>query len=239
MSLRYAAASDSGPQRTANEDSLRTLPELGLFIVADGMGGHVAGEVASRIASDAVVHVVRSTESPDRIRDEAERLGEALIACNQAVLREADRLNLAGMGTTLTALLVRGSTVTMAHVGDTRAYLVLPEELRQLTKDHTLVNLLVDSGAIELREVATHPERHVLTQAIGTQSSVQPDVIQLRVSPESRILLSSDGLHDVVPPDRIHELASAPELDAIPQSLIAAANQLGGPDNITAILVEP
>lgn len=238
MSPRFAAASDPGLQRTANEDSLRALPELGFFIVADGMGGHLAGEVASRIASDAVVDVVRSTESPERIRDEGARLGEALISCNQAVLREADRLSLPGMGTTLTALLIRGSTITIAHVGDTRAYLVLPDELRQLTKDHTLVNLLVESGAIEPEEVASHPERHVLTQAIGTQPSVQPDVIQLRVSPKSRILLSSDGLHDVVSHDRIHELTRSPNLDGIPQSLIVDANRLGGPDNITAIVVE-
>jgi protein phosphatase len=239
VTLRCAVVSDSGQLRENNEDAARALPESGLFVVADGMGGHIAGEVASRVASDAIVDIVVSGMQPQRIRDEAPRLGEALIAANNAVRREAERLELVGMGTTLTALLIRGSTATIAHVGDSRAYLVRRRELRQLTRDHTLVSLLIDSGVIRPEEAMLHPERHVLTQAIGTQTEIHPDVAQFRISKGSRFLLSSDGLHDVVPGDEIRDLARRPDLDEAARALIDSANAHGGPDNITVVLVDP
>jgi len=238
VNLQCAIVSDSGQVRENNEDTARALPESGLFVVADGMGGHIAGEVASRVASDAIVHVFSSGETPRLIRDEATRLGEAVIAANNAVRREAERLELVGMGTTLTALLIRGSTATIAHIGDSRVYLVRRGTLRQLTRDHTLVALLIESGSIPADEGPMHPERHVLTQAIGTQVAVHPDVSQYRVSKGSRFLLSSDGLHDVVPQDKILDLAQKPDLDEAAQSLIDCANAHGGPDNITVVLVD-
>jgi protein phosphatase len=238
VTLRCAVASDSGQLRENNEDAARALPDSGLFVVADGMGGHIAGEVASRVASDAIVDVVCSGSSPRRIRDESSRLGEAVIAANSAVRREADRLELVGMGTTLTALLIRGSTATIAHIGDSRAYLVRKGELRQLTRDHTLVSLLIDSGVIQPEEAALHPERHVLTQAIGTQATVHPEVRQFRFAKGSRFLLSSDGLHDVVPADGILDLAQRPDLEEAARSLVDAANAHGGPDNITVVMVD-
>jgi protein phosphatase len=231
-------ASDAGQQRENNEDAARALPDVGLFLVADGMGGHIAGEVASRVASDAIVEIFSSAEPPRLIRDEAARLGEAIIAANSAVRREAERLELVGMGTTLTVLLVRGSTATVGHVGDSRAYLIRKDDVRQLTRDHTLVALLIQSGAIEAAEATSHPERHVLTQAIGTQADIQPDVAQHRLHRGSRLMLSSDGLHDVVPPGEIAELVHIEDPEAAARALVDRANALGGPDNITVVLID-
>jgi protein phosphatase len=239
VSPRWALRTDPGLQRENNEDAARALPERGLFVVADGMGGHVAGEVASRVASDALVEVVVSAPPPRRIRDEAARLGEALITANSAVRREAERLELEGMGTTLTALLLRGRTATLAHVGDSRAYLVREGELRQLTRDHTLVAMLVESGALEPEEAVGHPERHVLTRALGTHGTVHPDVSQLRIPRTGRFLLSSDGLHDVVPEREILELAVGDDLDEAVRRLVDATRSYGAPDNVTVLLVEP
>jgi protein phosphatase len=238
VNLQCVVVSDSGQVRENNEDAARALLESGLFIVADGMGGHIAGEVASRVASDAIVEVFSSGVQPRLIRDEASRLGEALIAANTAVRHEAERLELVGMGTTLTALLIRGSTATIAHIGDSRVYLVRKGTLRQLTRDHTLVSLLIESGAIPPEQGAMHPERHVLTQAVGTQVAVHPDVAQYRISKGSRFLLSSDGLHDVVPQDEILDLAQNPDLDEAARALVDRANSHGGPDNITVVLVD-
>lgn len=239
MIERWALQSDPGLLRENNEDAARALPELGLFVVADGMGGHVAGEVASRVASDAVVEVFSSTAPPRRIRDEAPRLGEALMAANSAVRREADRLELMGMGTTLTALLLRGRTATIAHVGDSRAYVIRNGELRQLTHDHTLVATLVESGALTPEEAFAHPERHVLTRALGTHGTVQPDVLQVRIPRAARFLLSSDGLHDVVPAPVILELASGADLEEAAHGLVEVTRSHGAPDNVTVVLVEP
>jgi protein phosphatase len=238
LNLRCAVISDAGRLRENNEDAARALPASGLFVVADGMGGHIAGEVASRVASDAIVDVVFSGAQPRRIRDEASRLGEAVIAANNAVRREAEQRELVGMGTTLTALLIRGSTATIAHIGDSRAYLVRKGEMRQLTRDHTLVALLIESGAIAEDQGGMHPERHVLTQAIGTQETVHPDVAQFRIYKGSRFLLSSDGLHDVVPGSEILDLVQRSDLDDAARSLVDRANAHGGPDNITVVLVD-
>jgi protein phosphatase len=237
--VRYAFKTDRGRVRENNEDSCRSLPELGLFVVADGMGGHIAGEVASRVAADTLVDVVRSRKRPRRAQDEGPMLGEAVIVAHNAVGREATERGLLGMGTTLTALHVRGRIGTVAHVGDSRACLVQRRSLRRLTRDHTLAEMLVESGAISAREAMTHPERHVLTQAIGPNAQIEPDVVQTRLRAGVRVLLSSDGLHDVVPEEEIHELARIDDLDQAVERLVARTNELGAPDNVTVILVEP
>jgi protein phosphatase len=236
---RFALASDVGRIRANNEDSVSALPDLGLFAVADGMGGHVAGEFASRLALETLVEVVRKREKPRRVRDIGPLLCEAILAANSAVYREAETRGLMGMGTTLTALYVRGRTGVVGHVGDSRAALVRGESLRWLTRDQTLAGLLMEAGSLDPGEMGHHPERHLLLQAIGPSPAVQPELVQTRVPREARLLLSSDGLHDVVSDQEIAELASIPEIVEAVHRLVERANALGGPDNITVLLVEP
>lgn len=238
MSCAFALRTDTGRVRENNEDAALALPEFGLFIVADGMGGHAAGEVASQLAVETLVNWLSGRRVPRAIRDEAPLMRSALIEANLAVYRKSREPGLEGMGTTLTALLLRGRTATIAHAGDTRAYLVYKSRLRQLTHDDTLIALLIEQGVADAGQSSSHPDRHVLTQAVGSQPTVEPQVVRLRVPKAARILLSSDGLHDVVDDAQLASLASHAELETAANSLVDRANELGGPDNITALLVQ-
>jgi protein phosphatase len=230
--------SDTGREREQNEDYAHVFPELSLFVIADGMGGHVAGEVASHVAVETVATVVSRHEQPRLVRDEGPLLGEAILAAHMAVAHKAEELELHGMGTTLTALRIRGRTATIAHIGDTRVCLLRDAKLRQLTRDHTMVTMLIEAGAIAPEQAMHHPERHLLTQAVGPAMPIEPDVFQVRLPRDVRILLSTDGLHDIVPPAELIELASEPDLEQAADKLIARANERGGPDNITVILID-
>jgi protein phosphatase len=239
LSARYALATDAGLLRENNEDSVRAIPELGLYVIADGMGGHVAGEVASRVAADTLATMVANQPEPRRVRDQIEILEQAIHEANNAVLREAKERGLAGMGTTLTGLRITRRTATVTHVGDTRAYFVKTRKLDPLTTDHTLVAMLISTGVLKADQAMDHPDKHLLTQAIGTHAEIEPDVFQRRIPRGCRILLCTDGLHDVVREDKIHELARLPTLEESAQALIDAANAEGGPDNVSVLLVEP
>jgi protein phosphatase len=166
-------------------------------------------------------------------------LAQAMTDANQAVLRKAADHQLYGMGTTLTAVLIRGRMVSVAHVGDTRAYFVREDSLQVITRDHTVVGLMVQTGLLGEEEAHLHPDRHMLLQALGTQEAVEADVFQARIPGGTRILLSSDGLHDVVPAGEILQYACDPDLERAALGLIGAANAHGGPDNITVVLIEP
>jgi protein phosphatase len=201
MSLRYALCSDTGNQRANNEDKALVVDDLDLFVIADGMGGHAAGEVASAVAVETVVSIYRDHQKPRRIMDEGPILGHAVVEANKVVNQTAAERDLHGMGTTLTALKFRGRTAVISHVGDTRVYQLRNGKLKQLTQDHTLVAILVKSGVISKKEAWHHPDRNVITRAVGVQGSVEPEVKRIRVSRGSRLLLSTDGLHDAVPGD--------------------------------------
>jgi protein phosphatase len=237
VSWPYALVSDTGRMRENNEDCARVLPELGLYVIADGMGGHVAGEVASRVAADTMAAEVARHPNPRRVRDQQGILHTAIVAANTAVLREGETRKLLGMGTTLTALRVTRRTATISHIGDTRAYFVRPKRLQQLTTDHTLVAMLVATGVVHTDEAQNHPDKHLLTQAIGTHAEIEPDVFQKRIPRGCRILLCTDGLHDHTPLDEVHRLALLPDIDEAAQALVDAANSCGGPDNVTVILI--
>ncbi len=239
MSFRYALATDTGRLRDNNEDSARVVPELGLFVVADGMGGHIAGEIASQVAADTVAAAIADQPTPRRIRDQQQIMHDAVLTANDAVLREGLSRSLRGMGTTLTALRITSRTATISHVGDSRAYFVRPRKLDPLTTDHTMVSMLVAMGAVQPEDAIDHPDKHLLTQAIGTQPFVEPQIVQKRIPKACRILLSTDGLHDYVPAPDILAIASSGELQTSAQQLIDAANECGGPDNITVILIDP
>ncbi len=238
MSVPYALLSDTGIQRQNNEDAVHAVPELDLFVIADGMGGHAAGEVASAVAIETLISVYRNRPGARRIKDEGTILCHAILEANDAVNRAASEGDLRGMGTTLTALKFRGRSAVISHVGDTRVYQLNNGKLKQLTTDHTLVAILQKSGVITEEEAWQHPDRNVITRAVGVHGSVEPELLQVRIARGARLLLSTDGLHDLVPASEIAELAAEPDLDAAISKLIARANELGSPDNVTAILLQ-
>ena len=239
MSLQYVIATDRGRERQNNEDTALAVPELGLFVIADGMGGHIGGEVASQVAIDSLLAFLKGHGPARDLKDGARLLSEAVLEANSAVLHEAERRKLAGMGTTLTALQISERTVTICHVGDTRAGFLQNGELSVLTRDHNIATLMVDQGIIPAGQATRHPERHMLTQAVGTSGSIDPDIVQVEIPAGARILLSTDGLHDVVPAEFIAQLAGQEDLEAATQALIDQANERGGPDNVTVILIDP
>jgi protein phosphatase len=237
--MRYALVTDTGMERTNNEDSAGADLDLGLFVVADGMGGHAAGEVASRVAVDSVFAAIRARERPARARDEAELLLQAVHDANAAVLREAAERGTHGMGTTLSAVIVRKRAAVIANVGDSRVYLISRKGIAQLSTDHTLVMQLVERGLLTPEEARTHTDKHVLTMAIGTPGVLEPQLLHAKVPPKGRLLLCSDGLHDLLPESEIEELAKLPDLDEAANALVSRANYRGGFDNVTVLLIEP
>jgi protein phosphatase len=237
--MRCALVSDMGMERTNNEDSAVADLELGLFVVADGRGGHAAGEVASRIAADTTVAAMRARARPARARDEAELLLQAVHDANAAVVREAGERGTHGMGTTLSAVCVRKRAAVIANVGDSRVYLISRKGLAQLTTDHTLVMQMVERGLLTPEEARVHPDKHVLTMAIGTPGMLEPQLLHAKVPPGGRLLLCSDGLHDLLPEDEIEALAKIADIDEAARALVARANERGGFDNVTVLLVEP
>ncbi|MCW2912425.1 MAG: protein serine/threonine phosphatase [Actinomycetia bacterium] len=234
LGIRYAARSDVGMLREGNEDSAYAGARL--LAVADGMGGHVGGEIASAAAIETLRKL--DTDVP---------ASELLAALERTVKEANDKLHkivegepsLQGMGTTLTAMLWSGSHVALVHIGDSRAYLLRNGELFQITHDHTLVQSLVDEGRISLDEAASHPQRSLLLRALDGRGEVDPDLALREAQVGDRYLLCSDGLSGVVSAETIHQVLSAqPEpIEAI-KHLIDLANRGGGPDNITCVVAD-
>jgi len=237
MRLRAAAASDVGRRRRTNEDHHGHDAALGLFLVADGMGGHSAGQVASALAIDAVLESIREsvgTTTP------SERLRAAFTAANRAIFGRAEsRADLMGMGTTLVALLVSGGRAALAHVGDSRAYRVRAGGIRLLTDDHSLVGELQRRGEISAAAAREHPHRHVLTRALGVRPGVEADLAELALADGDVFVLCSDGLTQHVRDEEIAKAVQdrADDLEGACQGLLALANTRGGEDNATVVLV--
>lgn len=233
LSVRYGARSDVGLLRTLNEDSMYAGPRL--LAIADGMGGHAAGEVASRIAIESVAPLDEDQPGDDLL----DSLRQAVDSAS-AYLRDmvsADNA-LEGMGTTLTALLFAGHRLGLLHIGDSRAYLLRENELTQITHDHTLVQGLIDEGRLSPEEATTHPQRSWITRALDGRSSIDPDVSVREVRPGDRYLICSDGLSGPVSEETLAEtLRSGSPQDACDR-LVDLALRAGGPDNITAIVAD-
>lgn len=234
MSLgAYAGATDTGRTRRRNEDSYVVAPPL--FCVADGMGGAQAGEVASRLAAAAVEEVVDQGG-----RSGPERVTSLIQEANRRVYERASvDPTVSGMGTTITVALVEGG-VTIGHVGDSRAYLVRDGILTQLTEDHSLVNELVKSGKLSREEAEQHPQRSVITRALGTDPDVDVDAFTVDAQPGDLFLLCSDGLTSMVDNEEILTLLerNRDDLKGATKSLLTAANRGGGEDNITVVTFE-
>jgi protein phosphatase len=245
--------SDVGKFRDHNEDSLIAFQGIqidvdagapfGFCVVADGMGGHNAGEVASSLAARVVSRsVLRDVYVPYLLNDEpqadlvpiTEILADAVQSADDLVHRQVP-----GSGTTLTCALILGQRAYIAHVGDSRAYLLTDNEMTQITQDHSYVGRLMELGELSPEEAAIHPQRHVLYRAIGQGENLDIDIHHQAMPPGGRILLCSDGLSGSVPDEEIMRIAvsAATPQDAC-QQLVDAANDTGGPDNITVAIIE-
>ncbi|MCE2539139.1 MAG: Stp1/IreP family PP2C-type Ser/Thr phosphatase [Acidobacteria bacterium] len=248
MRLTCAARTDPGRRREANEDSFCTREDLGLFIVADGMGGHVAGEIASRLVVQEVERFVAATPSAAAGHAPAlggkgsagDRLGAALVEANRLLAaRIAEDAALQGMATTAVALLSEAGDITLAHVGDSRAYRWRAGHLTQLTSDHSWVEEEVRAGRLTAAEARRHPWKHVVTRAISGGTDLEVEVSALALEQGDRILLCSDGLSTVVADRAIAEAlrVDRPSHETCDE-LVRRANNAGGPDNVTVVLIE-
>ncbi len=236
LALHYALQSDVGLLREGNEDSAYAGPRL--LAIADGMGGHAAGEVASAVAISAIAPLDRQG-----LTGQSEMLGAlaSAVASARSTLHEMSMADPAteGMGTTLTALLWAGDEVAICHIGDSRAYLLRDGDLYQITRDHTLIQSLVDEGRLSPAAAATHPQRSLIMRALQGSTDVDPDLNMHKAILGDRYLLCSDGLTDVVSDEAVHEtLATVPDADTAVQLLINQAIANGGPDNITCIVAD-
>jgi protein phosphatase len=233
-----------------NEDSLALNQEQRLYVVADGMGGHAAGEVASRVAVDAIDEFVRLTGGneeitwpfglDDSISYDGNRLKTAIRHANRKVLEATrERADYEGMATTVAAVLVDGDVANLGHVGDSRVYLWSERRLVQLTSDHSWVNEQIQSGVISAEQARSHPLRNVVTRALGGRPDLVVDIQSRRVSPGELLLLCSDGLTTMVTDEDIARILGEAEGDIAraAQSLVDTANARGGEDNITVILL--
>jgi PPM family protein phosphatase len=230
--LRYAARSDRGLIRGNNQDSVYAGPRL--LAVADGMGGHAAGDVASKVVIAALEHLDDDAPSGDLLQALREAVFEGSEHLRE-VIRESPQLE--GMGTTLTAILFAGGRLALCHVGDSRAYLVRDGQLSQITHDDTFVQTLIDDGRITAEEANSHPQRSLLLRALNGQE-VEPDLSMREARAGDRYLLCSDGLSGVVSEETLAEALKDPDPQSTADRLIELALRSGGPDNITVIVAD-
>lgn len=242
--MRVGASTDTGMVRQLNEDCYYIPPnidkDIHLFIVADGMGGHKAGEVASKIAIDTVVSYITAVykdiakDNPNLLR----LLSESILKANKVVYeRSKTDLRLEGMGTTLDVVLIDEGRLFIGHVGDSRVYVIRRNNIYQLTRDHSYVEQLVKSGTITREEANNHPQRNIITRALGTDEVVEIDVCVRRLFDNDRIVLCTDGLTNMVPDEQIKQMVvQLNSCQHTAEQLVMAANDAGGIDNVTVIV---
>lgn len=249
MTTEAFGLTDVGRKRQHNEDSMLVDPSLGLYIVADGMGGHAAGEVASAKATEVVKqHIMANrqvfkdlAQNPTQAnRSNAAALVEVSIqkACAEIYRTAVADSTKRGMGTTLVCLAFTGNKGVIGHVGDSRVYLVRNGQCHRLTEDHTLVAAQLKAGTISKEQAASSQYRNVITRAVGIQESVQVDTLIVEGVPGDTFLLCSDGLHGYLNDDEVAPLVAAVQAKELPKKFIALANERGGKDNITAVVVQ-
>ena len=251
MRVSSASATDKGLRRSTNEDRFSAREDLSLFVVADGMGGHAAGEVASQAAVDGIVAFVEATQtmSPDQTwpvpfdheqSANANRLRAGFRMGNrQLAARIAASSELRGMATTAVAVLIDGGTGTVAHVGDSRVYRLRDGQLERLTRDHSWVEEQIGVGALSETAARQHPWRNIVTRALSGSEDREVDIHEISLKSGDRLLLCSDGVFNVLSDDQISEvLQRKTDLERLCHALIQGANDGGGPDNVTAVVLE-
>jgi serine/threonine protein phosphatase PrpC len=251
MAVTWAALTDPGLRRSENEDSYCVRVALGLFVVADGMGGHAAGEVASRVVVDELQTFVEATTQmgpqdtcPTPLDGELSRDGNRLKAGlhlgNRRIGSRIEENNdLHGMATTAVAALVTNDQLALAHVGDSRAYLWRAGTLSRLTRDHSWVEEQIDAGMLSVAAAREHPWRSIVTRALSGNDGLEVEVAQFALEARDRVLLCSDGLSSVLPDEEIAGvMAAGTALDAVCEELVKRTNAGGGPDNVTTLLLQ-
>ncbi|MCL6612353.1 MAG: Stp1/IreP family PP2C-type Ser/Thr phosphatase [Peptococcaceae bacterium] len=234
--MRWSQATETGLVRRQNEDCLCVIPDLALFAVADGMGGHLAGEVASRMAVESVARQLQSGNRDDTVKSLLEGVRRANSDIYKASRRDG---SCRGMGTTLTVAVISGGDLVLAHVGDSRAYIIRGDKIHLLTEDHSLVQEMIRHGGITREQARDHPHRNVLTRALGTEPLVDVDLISIKLERGDILLLCTDGLYGLVGDEEILELVrSAANPDQAVRMLVDEALRRGGSDNISVIVVE-
>ncbi len=236
--MKVSSATSAGRIRPLNEDAyFVSEPSSGsvLAVVADGMGGHNAGEVAAGEAV-GIFHKVLFGSSGDALKD---ALLRAVSEANSKIYEMSiHKKKLSGMGTTITACVAEEKKVTAVQVGDSRLYLIRGNKITQITKDHSLVEMLVESGSITKEQAKHHPQRNVITRAVGTDETVEADIYEFPVEPEDKILLCSDGLVNMVEDETILSvIKTAENADLAVKQLVQEAENAGGTDNITVVLI--
>lgn len=236
--MKFYKLTNIGLVRKVNEDALLAEEELGLFGVADGMGGHQAGEVASSLAVHALVEYFKQHRA-GRQGEEQAVLRASVEDANRRVYTQAEHQpHFKGMGTTITVGLFQGCKLQVAHVGDSRAYMLRGDSFTQLTTDHSLVFELVQNGGISEEEAFQHPQRNVLTRALGTAPEVETDLQELELATGDRLLFCTDGLSGLLREEEIKDIIQQGQLQKVGDDLLAQALEKGGTDNITMVLVD-
>ncbi len=233
---------DIGVTREMNQDYFFTSEEPvgnlpNLFIVADGMGGHNAGEFASRYTVETIVKTVSESEKKDAVSI----LEEAISSANSYLLEHArENEGMAGMGTTIVAATVKGSELSVANVGDSRLY-IAGKEMRQITKDHSLVQEMVRMGELDAEKAKSHPDKNIITRAIGAQENVKVDFFEVALKPGEKVMMCTDGLSNMLEDTELLAILSEPgkNLAEKVEKMVNMANQNGGKDNITVVVFQP
>lgn len=232
MQINVWCRTDKGLRRESNQDSFLARPELGLYIVADGMGGHSGGEVASAMAVHAVAQFVQQNQTMPA-RDLMLRAYQE--ASRQIFERAAQESRLSGMGTTMVLLYIREGMIYIANVGDSRAYLFRKPFYWQMTEDHSLMNEQLRAGILKEENIATFTSRNVITRSVGYEKNVQADVIQRELVPGDSYLICSDGFSGLVPDKVAGDILNQTEASKVPDVCIAKALENGGDDNVTVL----
>ena len=250
MHAAWAARTDPGLRRTQNEDSYCARPELGLFVVADGMGGHAAGEVASRLAVEAIASVVETTTGlsaqdtwpipfDTSVSRDGNRLRAGFDLANRRIAeRMAEASELRGMATTAVAVLLADKATALAHVGDSRAYLFRDASLTRLTRDHSWVEEQVQAGMLSESAAREHPWRNIVTRALAGGETLDVEVAEPVLKPGDRLLLCSDGLPSVLTDPDISKIVSGTDRSGVCDELVRLVNERGGPDNVTILVLD-
>ena len=242
--MRFAAGTDTGLIRNSNEDSYRIIPESSrnpcVVIIADGMGGHNCGEVASRMTVDYISEFIERSGSqlfscPDIGEEIRKQVGEVNTAVFEASLASPEA---SGMGTTLTMAVIVGTRVTVAHVGDSRLYMACSDTMRQMTQDHSYIEELIKNGTLTREEAERHPRKHVITRAIGSSKDLEVDILDFEAQKGDVLLLCTDGLTNMICENEIYSIIKNSEPQKACEQLIEAAKTKGGEDNITVIVYQ-
>lgn len=242
--MKFAARSDRGLVREQNEDSYRIIDCSSntpfVFIVADGMGGHNCGEIASRMTVEYISDTVDQGSLDFHSSDDMEQaLNEIVKGANKAVIEASlEQPETSGMGTTMTMAVIYENKVTLAHVGDSRVYLVRAGSIRQLTEDHSYIGELVKNGTITIEEAKMHPSKHVITRAVGSSPALEADIMSLECEKDDIFVLCTDGLTNKLEEDEILDIAVNNDPDGACTELVNAAKSKGGEDNITVIVIK-